>query len=452
MYPYWLIFAILLVICVAVVGFTKFRAQGNDGFMRLFGADPEAVFQRKYLIVYFLVVSGDWLQGPYVYALYQKYGFSNEEIAQLFVAGFGASMLLGTFVGSLADAQGRKKFSLLYAFFYIVSCLTKHVGNYWVLMFGRLTGGIATSLLFSVFESWVVKENSKKGFDQTCLNVVFSLSIFLNSVSAILAGTVAQFASDTVAWTQLSGSVYYGGFTGPFDLAIVVLVVAGGLIWTSWEENYGEEGAELTSIFSVAGLQQSFGIIMSNRTILFLGLVQSCFEGSMYAFVFEWTPALTQIEGKNALVPFGLVFATFMVGCMLGSQLFGYLIKFQTVDQILRILFLISGASLGMVLLDSLFPGLKLTYFGFIAFEVCVGIYFPCMSTLKSKLVPEEHRASIYNLYRIPLNAIVLFVLLSKFTVTTTFGICVTLLFIAALLQSLLISTAERKAVVGQEC
>ena len=34
---------------------------------------------------------GDWLQGPYVYALYSSYGFSQHDIAVLFVAGFGPS-------------------------------------------------------------------------------------------------------------------------------------------------------------------------------------------------------------------------------------------------------------------------------------------------------------------------------------------------------------------------
>lgn len=49
----------------------------------------------------------------------------------------------------------------------------------------------------------------------------------------------------------------------------------------------------------------------------------------MYSFVFEWTPALTRIDSDS--IPFGTIFATFMVGCMLGSQIFGYLIKFTSI-------------------------------------------------------------------------------------------------------------------------
>jgi MFS family permease len=73
-----------------------------------------------------------------VYALYDSYGYSQEDIAVLFVAGFGSSMFFGTFVGSLADRLGRKRFCLLYAILYIASCLTKHVKSFHVLMLGRL--------------------------------------------------------------------------------------------------------------------------------------------------------------------------------------------------------------------------------------------------------------------------------------------------------------------------
>lgn len=60
-------------------------------------------FQITFLSVYYICMTADWLQGPYVYALYASYGFSRDEIAVLFVCGFGASMVFGTFVGAAAD-------------------------------------------------------------------------------------------------------------------------------------------------------------------------------------------------------------------------------------------------------------------------------------------------------------------------------------------------------------
>jgi len=80
---------------------------------------------KKYLAVYLLSTLSDWLQGPYVYALYSAYGYSQHEIAVLFVAGFGSSMVFGSFIGGMADWGGRRNFVILFAVIYAASCITK---------------------------------------------------------------------------------------------------------------------------------------------------------------------------------------------------------------------------------------------------------------------------------------------------------------------------------------
>jgi len=79
----------------------------------------------KYLCVYLLAAASDWFQGPYVYALYSAYDFTQHDIAKLFVAGFGSSMIFGCFVGGMADTGGRRRYVVLYAITYAASCLTK---------------------------------------------------------------------------------------------------------------------------------------------------------------------------------------------------------------------------------------------------------------------------------------------------------------------------------------
>lgn len=83
------------------------------------------VLLKKYLFVYLLATLSDWLQGPYVYALYSEYKFEQHEIAKLFVAGFGSSMIFGSFVGGIADQGGRRLFVILFAVVYFASCVTK---------------------------------------------------------------------------------------------------------------------------------------------------------------------------------------------------------------------------------------------------------------------------------------------------------------------------------------
>jgi len=62
-----------------------------------------------------------------------------------------------------------------------------------------------------------------------------------------------------------------------------------------------------------------------DHKILCLGLIQSLFEGSMYTFVLEWTPALTPDNlspantgtatdtSERSTIPHGYIFAGFMV-------------------------------------------------------------------------------------------------------------------------------------------
>lgn len=59
------------------------------------------------------------------------------------------------------EIRGRKRACVTYCITYIASCITKHSPQYRVLMLGRILGGIATSLLFSAFESWLVAEHFK---------------------------------------------------------------------------------------------------------------------------------------------------------------------------------------------------------------------------------------------------------------------------------------------------
>ena len=132
---------------------------------------------------------GDWLQGPYVYKLYAFYGFKESQIAILYVAGFASSVLFGTCTGPLADIWGRRKMAISFAVIYTFCCLTKLSSDFWWLFVGRIFGGIATSMLFSTFESWYVYEHSERhGFPSEWIGITFSVTTFWNGIIAIIAG------------------------------------------------------------------------------------------------------------------------------------------------------------------------------------------------------------------------------------------------------------------------
>lgn len=67
-----------------------------------------AQFQRWYIVIFLFVMLADWMQGPYVYKLYASYNIPTQQIAVLFIIGFGTSgfleHLLGVWPINLAES------------------------------------------------------------------------------------------------------------------------------------------------------------------------------------------------------------------------------------------------------------------------------------------------------------------------------------------------------------
>lgn len=308
-------------------------------------------------------------------------------------------------------------------------------------MIGRLLGGVATSLLFSVFEAWLIRAHNDAKLKQY-LGKSFSWAAYGNSIIAILAGLVANNAASSFPMSKISGNMYYGGYLNPFDISLVALAVCAACAFTMWEENYGQEnendknGADYSKAINNVqwynGIQEAFNLTMRKNEILFCGIISSLFEGSMYIFVFMWTPALTGGDADVKL-PFGLIFSTFMVCCMVGSSLFSILMDMQIkVESLAVALFGLASFSLFVVATVS---SPTLSFIAMNIFEVAVGLYWPAMGTMKGAIVPESKRAAIYNLFRIPLNFIVLFSLLTDLSPTTSFYLCGSMLAVATGLQ-----------------
>lgn len=397
---------------------------------------------RKYLIVYLLAALSDWLQGPYVYALYAEYGYSQHDIAVLFVAGFGSSMIFGSFVGGMADWGGRRAFCLLFAVIYAASCFTKHFKNFSILMLGRLLGGIATSLLFSIFEAWLIRSHADANLKHM-LGKSFSWAAYGNSVVAIFAGLLANRAANQFPMVEISsGFIYAGGYLNPFDIALAALVLCGFFAATLWNENYGESDKNADAATSgkwYDGLRNAWTTTVAQPEIYLCGMISSLFEGSMYIFVFMWTPALTS-KADSAALPFGLIFSTFMVSCMAGSSMFSIQVEQYKCEQLGVIVFGVAAASMALVVLSS---SVTLKFIAMNLFEMTVGMYFPIMGTLKGHIVPENKRAAIYNLFRIPLNFIVLFSLLTDLTPQQSFALNTAMLSTAGGLMYVLMKRRE---------
>jgi len=395
------------------------------------------------------MMAADWLQGPYVYALYEERGFDRAQIGQLFLAGFGSSLALGTVAGSLADRLGRRAMSLAYAAIYALSCLTKHSSDFRVLMAGRLLAGVATSLLFSVFESWVVAQHRERGF-KAPLGELFSVAAFFgNGVAAIAAGVAAHLLVESLGL----------GRTAPFDLAVVLLALGFALVACTWDENYGTRPGKAGGGESAAGqFRRAVASIRADERVWRTGLSGALFEGAMYCFVFQWTPALESPGGGAgaARVPHGIVFACFMGASMVGSLAAERLMRGGHATRYVRGVFAASSALLALpVVASKVLPrslsapgtGLlvgeggisavgQLALGAFVLYEATVGIYWPSVMSLRSQYVDESVRATVISLFRAPVNLLVCLVLLrsGRLSGDAVFALCSAMVALSAVL------------------
>mmetsp|Transcript_8633 Transcript_8633/g.20513 ORF Transcript_8633/g.20513 Transcript_8633/m.20513 type:complete len:477 (+) Transcript_8633:59-1489(+) len=382
----------------------------------------------KYLIVWASCVAADWLQGPYIYALYAAYGHSDYDIAVLFVAGYGASGVCSCGVGSIADRFGRKKCCLAYCVLHTCAALSTHWNLYWVLLLGRVLAGAGTSILFSCFECWMVSEHTAKHrFSANLLAYMFGLKFCTMYLVAVLAGLTAQVVVDSSKMRVVEGrpDVHLGGYTAPYDLSAALLCVGFCLICTLWSENYGETSPTGSKLL----MWDAVKTLIQDVDCLRLCLLVAIFEGSMYVFVSNWTPAL---QSEETSPPHGLVFALFMLAATCGSSAATLGGRFIRPRRQLRFIMLLCVLAFALAS-RSACTAIGFCLAAFLTFEFCVGWYFPCIGIVKSEIVPDRIRGSMYNLFRVPLNVLVLVLLLADFGSDSKFAVCSFLLLLAML-------------------
>ncbi|GAB1602001.1 molybdate-anion transporter-like [Argonauta hians] len=415
-------FFLFLVVCIAFHFYTHSSYKVSSDNV------PFHSLQRAYLGGYILATAGDWLQGPHLYALYDSYGLTKHQIELLFVVGFGSSLIFGTTIGTFADRLGRRLNCVVYGIFYIFSCLTKHSTNFYLLAFGCIFSGISTSILFTSFEAWLIHDFNSRNIDQSLLGHIFSASVLANSITAISTGLLSQFAVSML------------GQLAPFDLAIGSLLFMIIIIVTTWTENYGSQETPMCT-----SLRNAFQLIREDNKVLCLGMIQSLFEGSMYIFVLEWTPTIKaayySTPGAKPELLYGLIFSAFMLSVMLGSYVFKVSQQYMSVESFMRFVLLIAAVTLFLPVISS---NHGVVFYAFLAFELCVGMFWPSIGTMRGKYLKDQSRATVMSVFRIPLNIIVITIFVLNLPRDTIFICCTIFLILASSFQQWLFSSSQK--------
>jgi len=349
------------------------------------------------------------------------------------------------------------------------------------LITSRIIGGITTNLLFTVFESWLVSEHRRRGFEEEKLEIILRDSTIVSNSAAIVSGYLAHCLASSF------------GPVGPFQGAVVLTGLALILVGAIWNENYGSSSNKTTTWRS--NMAGAYKTIVSDSKILRIGLIQGLSEGSLQTFVFLWSPALRAFarsspkdvifldgDGEPA---YGLIFGAFMACGVVGGFVEPYarkaLTRLTTINKhensdaatvsnsksesenndscdhgelkpvavdFLCTLCYLSCACLFMTpfLLNKTSPYSFLACVGaFLVYELMVGLYMPCEGVIRSIYMPNESICSLMTMLRVIVNVAVALGVISTNYVpfTSAFAALSVMMVVAAILQISLISRHE---------
>ncbi|CAI4219446.1 unnamed protein product [Parascedosporium putredinis] len=267
-------------------------------------------------------------------------------ISALFTTGFLSGAVSAYFTGSIADRRGRRLACLAFCAISSLSCLlTAAAGPGLPLLFaGRVLGGVGTSLLFSVFDTWMVTDFARRGLAKRGhdLSTTFGVMSTINSVVAIASGVSSEWLVD---WA--------GTRKAPFIFSVGLLGLAAACISSQWSAHALDSPLPYGTIFA------SFMASMMGASLLF-----------------------TKISASSS----GFSHGTSLSALLAASAV---------------IFYALSSSS------PSATRSEQVIFWFFCAFEACVGVYWPCVGVLKGKVVDDASRAQVYGVLRVPLNIFV---------------------------------------------
>ena len=330
---------------------------------------------------------------------------------------------------------------------------------------------------------------------------------------AILAGKLASWAASSNIFRRASlidppSRSKHGGknLNAPFDLATIILGV--GCIATSflWNENTALSTTESSSqsslststsspLSSLSSMNDAYRLILNDPKLILLCAVQALVGSATSLFILHWTTVISQsvdavgigmmcgsgCDGNNgggctsiispiATVPYGTIFSCFMTCSLLGSMIFGSIMKIKakttnrndtrnddakncsssnvsiplpssTVETLCSIMLIVATGCMsimawlaGSVTLStsesspsSIFRSVKGRWIHLVLltasmclYEGCIGMYYPMTGVLRNKLIPSSHKSLIASMFGIPLNVLVIITYLLSAAGTTT--------------------------------
>ena len=316
------------------------------------------------------------------YPTFMTLGCNIEEITQLYCITILSTTVCGVLL-EIVDFGTRKAKCVLCASLYFTAlfslCCDDH---YDMLMLGRVIYGAATALHHgldqSAFEAYVINQHTTQGFPDDWLNNTFSIMAHSVALVAAISGMIGQTASS-------SGSLGVAGLCCViFAFAVVYIVVL-------WPQDVASPRFMLSGFLSNA--KQTLETAKTNVTMQHVLGISALYESAIVIFTFYWAPWMAgMIEdeaGELPPLPYETIYASMIVASMIGNYLFSIYVVDIGAEKAFQYSLLGTASLFGF---SSLLFSATLSFWCAVGVQLCIGVYWPCIGTLKGKLIAPEMR------------------------------------------------------------
>jgi len=339
--------------------------------------DFQAIFMNGYTVM----ILGELVSIGSFYQTMILLDLSLLQVTKLYVITVVTTTVFGV-LSDIVDFGSRRNKCVVSALLFTLSmgCILLSNGHFDLLMLSRVTYGIASSLLHSAFDAYLVQEHSSLGFPEDWLNQTFSSLTHSMALVSCLSGVFGQIAARS------------GGIYGPTALSCGLFALMTLYIAFTWRKDTNGPKFLLSSFLTSWG--QALRASRTNRQITTLLLISSCSEATITIFTFYWAPWLTSVIVESTDVttfPFPLIFSTYIACSMVGAYLYQLLIGRMGNESILQLVLL--GTSV-CYFLGAVFQTSTLVFVISLCTQFLVGAYWPSVGYARGRAISPELRSS----------------------------------------------------------
>lgn len=392
---YYFLYAI---VCIAL-GVIYVRAKSLEEL--IVTSKEFKAFQSSFVFGNGVMALGELLAIASFYPTFTVLGCDIGETTNLYLITVVSTTVCGVGL-EVADFGTRKVKCTLSAVLYFVAlfslCCDDH---YDMLMMGRVIYGAGCALHHgldqSSFENYAIYQHTTQGFPDDWLSNTFATMAHSIALVAAVSGMVGQTAASS-------------GTLGVVGLCCVVFAFATAYIAVLWPKDVSSSRFMLSGFMS--NLKQTLETAKTNTTMQYILMISAFYESTVIIFTFYWAPWLagmvpTGDDGVGQL-PYEIIYSAFVVCTMIGNYLFTLYAGDIGAEQVFRMCLLGTAVlfSFGSVVFSP-----ALAFWVSVGIQVCGGVYWPSIGTLKGKYIAPEFRSAATSVSRIVTVAIAYIVL-----------------------------------------